>query len=127
MHRCSHRTPGGSSVVGYFCFRLRDCAQYPQSLGAALAARGGTPSMPPWILPAHGLKTALAYASRVAFSSGGSTYSPGRSSPSSAGLATVPVVREGRRLRRLGPGPLRPALGGVVADARYDDAAAAAL
>eukprot|EP00966_Prymnesium_polylepis_P303102 7001742-Prymnesium_polylepis.1 len=41
--------------------------------------------MPPWILPAHALKTALAYASRAAFSWAGITYSPGRSSPSSTG------------------------------------------
>eukprot|EP00966_Prymnesium_polylepis_P249801 5774837-Prymnesium_polylepis.1 len=51
--------------------------------GWALVVRGGTPSVPPWILPAHALNTALAYASRVAFSWAGRTYSPGRSSPSS--------------------------------------------
>eukprot|EP00966_Prymnesium_polylepis_P121608 2810901-Prymnesium_polylepis.1 len=51
--------------------------------------------MPPWILPAQFLKTALAYASRVVFSWAGSTYSPGLSSPSSAvALAARWLLRE---------------------------------
>eukprot|EP00966_Prymnesium_polylepis_P149251 3448093-Prymnesium_polylepis.1 len=75
--------------------------------------------MPPWILPAHALKTALAHASRVVFSSAGRTYSPGRSSPSSTGpdaidarwLPREPGVR-GLLLRLL-----RPARRSVAADA----------
>eukprot|EP00966_Prymnesium_polylepis_P156714 3621073-Prymnesium_polylepis.1 len=79
--------------------------------------------MPPWILPARFRKTALAYASRVAFSSGGITYSPGRSSPSSAGLALpslgkVDVCASLPLLRLL----LGPAFCRVLAEARQDDA-----
>eukprot|EP00966_Prymnesium_polylepis_P006685 153953-Prymnesium_polylepis.1 len=66
-----HPAPGGSSAVGYFCFFQRDCAHAWHSSGWALAVRGGTPSVPPWILPAHALNTAFAYASRVVLLVGG--------------------------------------------------------
>eukprot|EP00966_Prymnesium_polylepis_P081921 1897460-Prymnesium_polylepis.1 len=126
--RCSHRTPGGSSVVGCFCLRLRDCAQYPQSLGAAFAASQGRHAQHASLDLARarqedGLSVRVARRPLL-----GRDHILARAQLALLGRPGVPVGREGRRLRHPALGLLLgPALGRVLAEAWQDDAAAAAL